>query len=84
MLIQEEHRATLRNRPGAAIRAGRHKLIKRFDNGSVELYDLSDDLGEEHDLTADKPDLAKALFTRLEGWLKATGANLPTPRSRPQ
>ena len=32
------------NRLGAAIRSGRHKLILRFDNDEIELYDLVADI----------------------------------------
>ena len=37
------------NRLGGAIRVGDKKLIERFDDGSVELYDLAADLGEARD-----------------------------------
>ena len=49
------------NRLGGAIRAGRYKLIERFDDGSVELFDLQEDLGEQRDLAADRPALAADL-----------------------
>jgi len=68
------------NRPGSAIRDGKYKLILRYDNNSVELYDLDADLGEEQDLASDIPDLAAKLRAQLEAWLDETGARRPELR----
>ena len=57
-----------------------HKLIERFDDGSVELYDLNQDIGETDDLAAKMPARAAHLRDRLQAWRKATGAALPRPR----
>lgn len=65
------------NRPGSAIRDGKHKLILRYDDDSVELYDLNADLGEKNDLSAKLPEVAAKLRARLEAWLKKTGAGIP-------
>jgi len=67
------------NRPGGAVRAGAHKLIRRDDDGSLELYDLATDLSETKNLAAAEPDLAAKLDAALGRWLKDTGAQLPTP-----
>lgn len=66
------------NRPGAAIRSGPYKLIRRYDDDSLELFDLSQDLGEKKNLAAQKPALAAQLNEQLGRWLKETGAQLPT------
>ena len=63
------------NRPGGAVRAGQYKLIRRYDDDSLELFDLSTDLGETHNLAAVKSDIAERLDDRLSKWLKETGAN---------
>ena len=68
------------NRPGAAVRDGQHKLILRFDDDSIELYDLVADIGERHNLAKEKPVLGSMLRKRLEAWLAKTGARRPTPR----
>jgi arylsulfatase A len=65
------------NCPGSAIRDGKHKLILRYDNDSVELYDLSEDFGEKNDLSGDFPEVAAKLRKQLEDWLKKTGAGIP-------
>ncbi len=67
------------NRPGSAIRSGSHKLILRYDDGEVELYDLSYDIGEQRDLAATSPQLANQLTQKLLAWLESVGAGIPTP-----
>ncbi|MBI1356934.1 MAG: sulfatase-like hydrolase/transferase [Acidobacteria bacterium] len=56
-------------RPGAALRRGRWKLIEHYDPPAVELYDLADDLGETRDLAASQPEKAAELLARLRGWI---------------
>lgn len=68
-----------KNRLGSAIRYGDHKLIKWYDDGSVELYNLAEDLGEQNDLAKEKPGLAKYLATKLEARLDQQGAKYPAP-----
>lgn len=60
--------------PGGAIRSGNSKLIERFEDGRIHLYDLSQDPGEQHDLAADHPELAEALRNRLHSWYEEVGA----------
>lgn len=69
------------NRLGSAIREGNHKLIKRYDDGSLELYDLSQDLGEKNNLASTSSDHARRLERKLDAWLVKTGAQLPTRAS---
>lgn len=66
------------NRLGGAIRAGDYKLIERFDDGSVELYDLSSDLGEQTDLALAEPELAARLQAKLAEWRSDVDAAMPT------
>jgi arylsulfatase A-like enzyme len=70
------------NRLGAAIREGDYKLIERYDDGSVELYNLADDLGEKRDLSAKMPQKASELKRKLDAWLVESGAFMPEPISR--
>ncbi len=67
------------NRPGGAIRAGQYKLIRRYDDQSLELFDLAADLSEKHNLAAELPDVAAKLNQQLSTWLTETAAQLPTP-----
>jgi len=65
--------------PGGALRDGDWKLIEFFDEDSVELYRLSDDLGERRNLAAAMPDRVKQLRARLAGWRKEAGGVMPAP-----
>jgi arylsulfatase A-like enzyme len=68
------------NRPGGAVRVGDLKLVEWFEDGAVELYDLSTDFGERHDLALQRPDDAARLLNALRTWRVETGANMPTRR----
>ena len=68
------------NRLGGAIRQGDYKLIERYDDGSVELYNLGDHLSEKNDLAAKMPDRARAMQQALHTWRKENDAWMPVPR----
>lgn len=65
------------NRLGSAIREGDYKLIEYYDDGSVELYNLAQDIGEKTDLSGKKPHRARAMKTKLDQWLRESGAKMP-------
>ena len=67
----------LKNRLGGIVREGDYKLIKRYGDGELELFNLKDDLSEENNLSEDRPELAKRLEGKLDVWLKEVGANMP-------
>ena len=69
-----------RQAPANVIRSGDWKLIENFEDGSLELYNLRDDIGERHNLAASKPDKARELHQRLKQWRQAVGAKVP-PRN---
>lgn len=66
--------------PASALRVGRWKLLRYYEDSRVELYDLAADLGERRDLAGDKPEIAAALTERLEAWWDRMGAQHPSPR----
>ncbi len=66
------------NRPGGAVRSGSFKLIRRYDDNSLELFDLENDLSEKRNLAAQMPDMATKLDEQLGRWLKETSAQMPT------
>jgi arylsulfatase A-like enzyme len=68
--------------PGGAIRAGDWKLIEWYEDGRLELFNLKDDIGEKNNLVGQKPDIARALFKKLNAWRNATGARMPTANPR--
>jgi arylsulfatase A len=65
------------NRLASAIRRGDHKLIKHYDDNSVELYNLSTDLSEKTNLATDQPKLTASMKVELEDWLTAMNAKMP-------
>jgi arylsulfatase A-like enzyme len=68
------------NRLGSAIRAGRYKLIERFDDGSLELYDLQADPSERRNLSEEMPAVAIRLRDKLVEWRAETQAAMPLER----
>lgn len=65
------------NRLGGVIREGDYKLIERYDDGSVELYNLADDLSEKRNLSGKMPKKAAELKRKLDDWLAESGAIMP-------
>ncbi len=72
-------------RPGGAVREGNWKLVEFYDEGRVELYDLSRDIGETKDLAAQQAGRAKAMRAKLAAWRTSVGAqeNIPNPSFDP-
>jgi arylsulfatase A-like enzyme len=66
-----------KNRLGSAMRAGDFKLITHYDNGELELYRLSSDIGEEENLSQQHPEIVRRLKDKLDAWLRQTDARLP-------
>ena len=65
--------------PGAAIRDGDWKLIQFYEHEKIELYNLSDDVGEQNNLAESKPEKALALHEKLKAWQIKMEAKMPTP-----
>ncbi len=65
--------------PGSAVRDGDFKLIQWFDGDRVELYNLADDPGEQHDLAAKMPEKVAAMKAALDSWRASVHAKTPSP-----
>jgi arylsulfatase A-like enzyme len=65
--------------PTGAIRQGDYKLIEFFEDGSVELYNLADDMGEENDLAGKMPEKVQFMRSRLHSWRESVNAQMPEP-----
>lgn len=76
--------------PSASIRRGDYKLIEFFGDRvdandqyvagyHIELYNLRDDIGEQHDLAAADPGRAAALTEQLHEWMGAVGVKPSEP-----
>jgi len=64
--------------PVNAVRMGDWKFIHYFDTDSIELYDLSKDLGEVNNVAGENPLVAKQLFASLSLWRADIRAQMPT------
>jgi len=67
----------LGGRSGGAIRQGNWKLIEWFDTGAVELYNLAEDPGEQHDLADRRAEKREELRAALAAWRRDVGATFP-------
>ena len=65
--------------PNGVIRDGDWKLIEWYEDGALELYNITEDIGERNNLTAQHPDKVKELHGMLIAWRKEVGALMPTP-----
>jgi len=70
------------NRPSGAVRAGDYKLIEWYEDNSVELYNLRNDMGEKHDLTKEMPEKAAELRRMLHQWRRQMKAKMPASGPR--
>lgn len=66
--------------PGGAIRMGDWKLLERYEDGRVHLYNLADDLGEKHDLAAEHPERVAAMRKKLHAWYREVDAKFLQPK----
>lgn len=67
----------LGGRSAGAVREGDWKLIEFFDTGDVELYNLNDDIGEQHNLAQKTPEKCNQLRKALAAWRREVGAEIP-------
>ena len=58
------------NDPDLAIRKGDYKLMMDFDGSNVQLYNLTNDIGEAHSIVESEPGKAAELKKELEYWFR--------------
>jgi len=68
--------------PSSAIRDGDWKLIHWYETGEFELYNLSEDLGEQNNLLPFFKDKADSLKNQLNKALTSVNAEIPKINSR--
>lgn len=76
-----------RSRPCGVIRHGDWKLIEYFEDGDVELFLLSEDIGETRNLASREPEKAEALREEMRRWRRRLSAPVPraaNPRHDPE
>ena len=67
-----------RTRPGTTIISDNWKLHKYYEDESLELYNLSDDLGERNNLVDTNPEKTKELHLKMQKWIRDYNAAVPT------
>jgi arylsulfatase A-like enzyme len=60
--------------PGGVIRVGDYKLVERYEDGLVHLYDLKKDIGERNDLASSMPEKVSQMRKKLHSWYKDVDA----------
>jgi len=73
--LPEKH--FLGGRSSNVIRKGEYKLIEFFDDQTVELYDVDNDVGEENDLSSTMPEKVAELQHELATWRTDVGVVAP-------
>lgn len=68
------HYSNQGGKPGAAIRKGKYKLIYHYEDDSIELYDITIDIGEKKNLAAVNVQTAKQMKKQLDLWLVSNRA----------
>lgn len=61
-----------------AIRKDDWKLIYYYETGKKELYNIPQDIGEAHDLSAEHPDIVRKLSKELGEYLRRVDAQRPS------
>lgn len=65
--------------PASAIFLGDYKLVRRYDDGARMLFEVRKDPGERQDLAASQAARVTEMEKRLDAYLKAIHAAMPTP-----
>ncbi len=67
--------------PYTVIRAGDWKLIRFYETGREELYNLRLDPSEQNDVVGQEPTQRRTLSLQMDSWLKQVRAQMPLPRN---
>jgi arylsulfatase A-like enzyme len=63
--------------PATVIRRGNYKLIYYYEDESVKLFDVVNDIGETKDLSKEQSEIAEKLLAELKTWTRAVNAPVP-------
>ena len=66
--------------PSGAIRMGDWKLIERFEDGRLHLYNLKNDISEQNDLAEKEPARVSSMKAKLHAWYKEVDAKFLQPK----
>lgn len=65
--------------PGGAVRFGDYKLLEYYENNTLQLFNLRDDIAEQNDLSEAEPEKVKDLQEKLHHWRKSVDAKMMEP-----
>ena len=65
--------------PGGAIRDGDYKLLEYYENDTIQLFDLNEDINEQHDLAESQTVKAEELRQKLHAWRDRVAARKMEP-----
>ena len=65
--------------PGGAVRCGDYKLLEYYENNTVQLFNLKDDINELNDISLSEPEKTKELKTMLFSWRERVSAKMMEP-----
>jgi len=69
-----------RGSPYSIIRGDSMKLIRKYDPEGLELYNLNNDVSEEHNLAEEYPGITKKMNEQLDVWLQEMNAKMPVKK----
>jgi hypothetical protein len=58
---------------------GPWKLVENYEDGSVQLFNLDEDLGEQQDRADEQPERVERMRDRLHAWYRAVDARFLQP-----
>ncbi len=64
-------------KPYSIIRSGEWKLIKNYEDNSLELYNIKEDIGETVNLASSEKGLVKKLNARFDSWIGSMKGKFP-------
>jgi len=63
--------------PGGAVRFGDYKLLEYFENNTVQMFNLREDIGEQNDISQTEPEIRERLRELLHSWREDVNAQMP-------
>jgi arylsulfatase A len=73
------HYSNQGGKPSGAVRQGDFKLIEFYEDNSLELYNVAEDISETRNLAEEMPEKTAQLHTLLKEWRKKVNAEMPIP-----
>lgn len=65
--------------PHTALYLGDYKLIRHYEDGALNLFNITEDIGESRNLATQMPERASQMEGLMDAYLETVGAQFPTP-----